>query len=400
MSAEQDRELYEFYQRYLWGPVDFERFQDNVIGLQRDAMAELHAAGLLDGGVVSPGTGMQIAYAAFDAINDDGYLCVKESGGTVNLSAAHATLNRYDLIVARPLLEDNLMIARPEVPGDEVALTRYQHCQVVAIQGSNDASPSVPSKVAGDVILASVYIPATATSISGGDINQTTNHDIGRTVRFNSFTDKDVVVRARGNNKSAFTGYGHGSGNGLVGYGGASGSGVYGSGVYGGYFIGTTAGVTAEGPGDGTQNTDIALRALQNIGLEGDNPAITEPFTNMLTPMNLPKAWGCIKTTATNPTVVSGFNIDTNTANTKYDSPGGDPVLQVKLAAPMANTDGIIMVMVNQRSGGTFVGGAEAYGLWVDSQTIRLFYYSFGPADYLALDGQNYHFEFVIYAAQ
>lgn len=362
--ASEDIPLFNWYLRYPVGPADMDQFQESLVQIPRETFGETNAAALLYGGTVAPsGSTMAVTVTAFSAVNDNGYLCAKNSTSLVAIAASHATLHRYDLIVARPLLEDDQTISRPTSPFDNVPLYELQNCQLAVVQGTNGATPAVPAKVAGDVILASVYVPATATSISGGNINQTTHHDIGREPRFASFTNKNLIVRARGGNTIGIAGYGSGEGEG--GYfeggediGGGPGAGIRTRGIgtaygailssddgVGSISSGDTRGADFDGPGDGTQNTDIAIRVNQNIDFNGGNPAAGEGFSNFLTPMNLIKAWGLITLTSGTPAVTSGFNI-TNPAFV-------GAALAVDLVDDLSGVNGIVLI-TNQTLNGSF----------------------------------------------
>ncbi len=394
--ASEDIPLLNWYLRYPVGPADMDQFQESLVQIPRETFGETNAAALLYGGTVAPsGSTMAVTVTAFSAVNDSGYLCAKNSTSLVAIAASHATLHRYDLIVARPLLEDDQTISRPTSPFDNVPLYELQNCQLAVVQGANGATPSVPAKVAGDVILASVYVPATATSISGGNINQTTHHDIGREPRFDDYDKKNVIVRARSGNTDAIAGYGSGSGAGLAGYGSTGGgpgvSGTGGTGGDGGHFIGGASGGhgsistgTANGDGaqgvgsgtgaggyfdrltgDGTGSSDDAVVSTQNIRLAGANPAAGTGFLNRLTPLNIAKAIGRITLNATTPVAASGFNI----TNPRYSGGG----LLVDLVTDLAAAEGVIFAMSNNGgSGGDFVwtGDFSAAG------TVRLSAYS------------------------
>jgi hypothetical protein len=166
--------LYVFYYDYTWSHDDFDGWQTSVVGMLRDTLGALAGPAVLSGGTVTPGSGLSISVAAFVAIGDDGYLHVK-TGATSNvaLAAAHATLARKDLIVARKNIVDGTTITRPTAPYDTVPLTKLQKTQVVVITGTPGASPAYPAKTAGDVVLGGVNVPATATTVSTGNIDST-----------------------------------------------------------------------------------------------------------------------------------------------------------------------------------------------------------------------------------
>jgi hypothetical protein len=164
MSLNDSVALYNFYRRYLWSSDDFTAFQQGMVDNVRNSLGSLMGPAVLSGGAITPGSGLSVNVAGFVAVGDDGYVHVKNSTtSNLALAAAHATLARKDLIVARKSLVNGTMISRPTTPFDSVALTTLQKTQVVVITGTPGASPAYPSKLAGDVVLGGVTVPATAT---------------------------------------------------------------------------------------------------------------------------------------------------------------------------------------------------------------------------------------------
>ncbi len=99
-----------------------------------------------------------------------------------------------------------------------------------------------------------------------------------------------------------------GSGTGVYGQAsGATGIGVWGVGGTGG-----VGGLFARGSGDGTGATEDAVQIAQNLYLAGGNPVAATSFTNRLTKMNLPKAWGTISISGGSITLVSGATVGFN----------------------------------------------------------------------------------------
>lgn len=121
------------------------------------------------------------------------------------------------------------------------------------------------------------------------------------------------------------------NGDGVRGTGGASnGIGVVGFGV------GTGAGGYFDGQGDGTGASDDAIVCIQNIKMQGSNPAKTTAFNNRLTPSNLTKAWAkCTSGGAGAPTFSAGFNV---ASIARVDN----ATLLVTLAQAMADTNYVV----------------------------------------------------------
>lgn len=348
--------LFNYYLRYPWGPADFSNLQDGLVDMMRDSLGALHGAGLMFGGTVAPsGSISGVTVTALTAVNDDGYLLVTNETRFVDMSNGNGSNPRYDLIVARPLLTTGAQISRPTSPYDTVDLTTLQQCELVVIEGTPAGSPSAPSKVAGDVILATILVPTSATSISGGNINQTTAYDNGNCVRFASAVTKQVVLRARGTNQYALDAYGSG----------------------------TAPAARMTGQGTGTGASDDALELVQNLFLSGSNPAATTAFLNRLTKANIVKAWGLISATVTTPTILAGFNI----AGLTYES--FDSQIRVQLAGDMASVN--YAPIVSKIAGGTDI----AYGANMAVGTFDIF-----DSGESTISGTGAYYAFVVLGLQ
>lgn len=255
--ANESNHLYNFYQRYLWGPVDFENFQTSIVDQLRGSLGALTSGGLLSGGAITPnGANASVNLAAFVAVGTDGYMHVKTSSSVVAIGAGHATHPRYDLIVARKDVATGLTIERPTLPHDTVTLTTLQQTTLVVIPGTPAASPVLPSKTANDVILGTVYVPALwVNTVSAANINQADNADTTNVL--------GLKGTGLGTNGIGVRGYGTGTGagvkgigaaasnaNGVEGTAGGTGAGVSGlaaatSGSAGGRFTNNGSGTTA-----------------------------------------------------------------------------------------------------------------------------------------------------------
>lgn len=372
--------LFDFYLRYPWGPSEFDDMQQGLVDTTRESFAAFHSAGLLTGGVVAPsGSTMAVTVTAFTALNDDGYLNVKNTTSLVPMDVGDGSHPRYDIIVARPSLVNGTMITRPTSPFDSVPLTTLQKTALAVIKGTPGVSPTIPAKVSGDVILAVILVPQSATSISSPNIDQIYTNEIGRSPRFASAA-KDLRIVARSLNASAVYGEGNGTGmggyfvgglnggNGVNAYGKTTGYGLYAlsgttdgtSAVYGisgatngfgvtGIGTGTGAGGVFAGQGSGTAATDDAVIASQNIKLAGSNPAAGTGFLNRVTPMNTVKAWALVRFDGTTPTIQAGFNVtNPRYANTTNGTNYG---LLVDIVTDMASTAGAVMANSSRDSG-------------------------------------------------
>lgn len=117
---------------------------------------------------VSPGTGMAVVVAQGNAVvntsNQGAYMCCLGSTTTVTIPASSASQNRYDLVVARVYDDNNSALA---------GTSGLRQFTVELVQGdSASGTPTVPTAAlpAGAIPLASVYVPAGASSIAGTQI--------------------------------------------------------------------------------------------------------------------------------------------------------------------------------------------------------------------------------------
>lgn len=196
---------------------------------------------------------------------------------------------------------------------------------------------------------------------------------------------------------------------GQAGYGGnftgglVSGIGVRGAGTLtgvGGEFVGgatNAAGLTAtgggtgaggifDGAGSGTAASDDAIVSNQNIRFAGSNPASTQAFTNRLTPMNVPKAWGYITNSGGSATVSAGFSVNT----VGYGAGGRQ---SVTLAQAMSSSNYCVIA-----SSGGVGGGLTLYVDITGPSTFDLIAYDSSGALWNLGSGNN-HVHFVVFGA-
>ncbi len=170
--ATEGRPLFDFYFRYKWNEVDFADWQDTMIGTLRDTVGAIFGPSLIAGGAVAPsGSTRAVTVAAYETINEDGYLGVRNS--TVLASVTANSNPRKDLIVARPLLVNQTTIVRPTSPFDTVPFHVGQDTEIVVIAGTPAGSPAYPAKADGDVIIAGLAVANGATSFSAPNIDTT-----------------------------------------------------------------------------------------------------------------------------------------------------------------------------------------------------------------------------------
>jgi hypothetical protein len=289
MMATEARPLFDFYFRYKWNEVDFADWQDTMIGTMRDTFGAIFGPALIAGGAVAPsGSTRAVTVAAYETVNEDGYLCVRNSTVLASVTANSSGQARKDLIVSRPLLTNQTTITRPTSPFDTVPFHVGQDTEIVVIPGTPAGSPVYPAKVDGDVIIAGLAVANGATSFSSGNIDNTVTEVLSGNTNF-----ADWVVGKDVHGTAAITGDASSTRAALVATGG--------NGEAGGDFTGA---------GDGTGSDDNAVVLNQNLKFAGSDPSNSTGFLNVLTPKNVPKAWGRVAGHgASAPTVTSGFNI-------------------------------------------------------------------------------------------
>ncbi len=190
--ADPARPLYNFYFRYKWNEVDFAGWQDDMIGILRDSLGSIFGPALISGGAGSAGAGMSVNVAPFVAVAPSGFVNVTTSITNV-LVTSDPSNPRKDLIVARKNLVDNTFITRPTSPFDSVPLKQLQESQVIRIPGTPAGSPAYPSKVADDVVLFGVTIPAAAVSLNSTNIDSAVTELLSGNTNFSNWVvGKDV----------------------------------------------------------------------------------------------------------------------------------------------------------------------------------------------------------------
>ena len=137
----------------------------------------IHSSGVIKGylnelAVTGDSTGMQVKLATGGAWIYGAYGENTSGVQTISIAASHATLNRYDLIVARNNYTTNVV-------------------EFDVIQGTNGASPTVPTVTIDttkyEIALAYVYIAATVTTITAANVTDQRQYNMENNAIFRRF---------------------------------------------------------------------------------------------------------------------------------------------------------------------------------------------------------------------
>ncbi len=180
-----------------------------------------------------------------------------------------------------------------------------------------------------------------------------------------------VLGTGGGTNGDGVQGQGTGSGDGVQGTGGATSGAIGVRGIGGssngigvrGDGTGTGVGGYFDGAGTGTGASDDAVELAQNIKFSGSNPAASTGFSNRLTKLNLPKAWG--KATANGS---GGFSSE-DAFNGTWSIQGtpGSQYLRFTFATAMADTNYSVVCS------GPIAGGASTWYTVTGNRTTGQF---------------------------
>ncbi len=185
-----------------------------------------------------------------------------------------------------------------------------------------------------------------ADGIVGLDANKTATIAGGA-----SASGPTLAVTALGTDVDAVQAQGHGTGSGLLGAAtstsgsaGVKGAGN-GTGTYGGRFQGGSGAGLAMRLEKGSTATD-ALKMDGNVDMSAAaNPAVTDGFSNRLTPKNIPKAFVTFTGNgASAPTVNDGFNIASVTRNS-------NSAVTIAFGTALANANYAVNVNIVEASG-------------------------------------------------
>lgn len=164
-----NKDLFNFYKRYIWTANDFANFQEAVQDLSRTADGGSFQGAVVKGMDVSPVSGMVLSVEPGVAISASGYALIKEASENVEVTAASANLKR-SLLVIRPKLVLNTVITKPTSPFEQVFLKTTQDSELVVIDGTPSATPEYPSKESEDVVVCGLRLYNGQTTVTDDDI--------------------------------------------------------------------------------------------------------------------------------------------------------------------------------------------------------------------------------------
>ena len=167
-----DLRKFNFYPKYIWSATDFTNFQDYVYGGFRGTFAAYLGASILDGLKASAAGGLNVQITAGIAANEDGRFLRLLVNGTVALPSPVGNAARH-LVVLRPLDTPATLIPEPLNPANNVPLHVKQEAQLVVIPGTPAANPVYPATLAGDVVVAGLYLIAGQSVITASDFERT-----------------------------------------------------------------------------------------------------------------------------------------------------------------------------------------------------------------------------------
>lgn len=158
--------FFHWYKRYKVRAQDMNDFQDAMVEVARGLGEGGFGSVVLDGMEVAPVSGMLVAVSGGITTGPSGYLGVSD-GVFLDCSAASGTsMPRRSIIVARPNLVDTDLINSPTAPFTQVPLRQEQDISIVLIEGTPAQSPEYPAKLANDVVLAGIRMPASGVTLS------------------------------------------------------------------------------------------------------------------------------------------------------------------------------------------------------------------------------------------
>lgn len=173
--------FFNFYRRYKWTAQNFTDFQSAVLDDAHGASEGAYGAAVLDGFTLSLPGGLGIDASEGIATGASGYLMASDAASGVTLTAPTGfNMASRSIIVARPLLVDDDTITKPTSPYESVPLRQIHDCEIVAIQGTESATPEYPAKESNDVILGGVRLITGQSSIAEEDLDFSIKEIIGR----------------------------------------------------------------------------------------------------------------------------------------------------------------------------------------------------------------------------
>lgn len=166
--ATNDIRQFIWYPQYIVQPQDMTGLQQYLRATSETSMEGLTGAAILSGMRPSAAGGMNVSIGAGIAASAAGRLAILQNDAQVTVASDPALPTRT-LVVARPSLTNVDSIIEPLNPPTVVPFTQRLDMSLVVIPGTPAASPSYPSKQAGDIVLLGLLIPAAAASVSVTD---------------------------------------------------------------------------------------------------------------------------------------------------------------------------------------------------------------------------------------
>lgn len=173
---------YNFYRRYKWTADDFTVLQDSLIGRTQNYAEGLTGAAVFEGFTISISGALSLSISSGLASSSSGFMAVKNVSSSVSIDAAtgaNAAEIRRDLIVVRPTLEVDAVIANPSTPFDSVTLRTNDECNVVVVKGSQGTTADYPTKLDNDIVLAGVSIVPGQTTLTENDLDFSVRDVVG-----------------------------------------------------------------------------------------------------------------------------------------------------------------------------------------------------------------------------
>lgn len=180
---------FNFFQKYLWSPTDFENLQTWLRGSTEGALEGLTGAAVLKGLSVSPGGGMLLSIDVGIAVNDVGRMVVVDPSFNTTITAP--TVNpRRDLLILRPKVTEVTSMPEPINPSNTVFLHDQFGYDFMVLTGAEAATPTYAATQSGDIVLAGVYSEPSTVVLSQAEI------DLGVTSRPRKRTNRVKVLTA------------------------------------------------------------------------------------------------------------------------------------------------------------------------------------------------------------
>lgn len=165
-----DIRKFNFYQKYIWNPTDFENFESWVFGALEGLMEGALGGSVLVGLKVSPSSGLTVNLQAGIACSPLGRIVVQAAPTQVTLDQPVGNPAK-SLVVLRPKSTDATSIPLPTNPSLTVSLHEKLEHDVVVLNGTPAASPSYPATESGDIVIMGFELTAGHTTITRSDFD-------------------------------------------------------------------------------------------------------------------------------------------------------------------------------------------------------------------------------------